>query len=101
MKYRLAEIRRGYETGEYSHPTRDHSGLRLTDSESATGQSGTAVPTAGTVVPTVGMYAERNGELHVLCHEMLNALEYLGCDYDILHKFRSRLHDVPQCRVVR
>ena len=29
MKSRIAEITRGYETGEYSHPTRDNSGLRL------------------------------------------------------------------------
>jgi hypothetical protein len=29
MKYRIAEITRGYESGEHSHPTRDNSGLTL------------------------------------------------------------------------
>ena len=48
----------------------------------------------------VNLYAERNSELHVLCHDMFNALEYLGCESDVLHKFRERLHDVPQCRRV-
>ena len=46
----------------------------------------------------VNLYAERNSELHVLGHDMLNALEYLGCESDVLHGFRERLHNVPQCR---
>jgi hypothetical protein len=46
----------------------------------------------------VDEYAARNGELHVLCHEMLCALESLEAPADLIHAFRARLHDVPQCR---
>ena len=46
----------------------------------------------------VERYASRNGELHVLCHEMLCALESLEAEPDLLHSFRARLHNVPQCR---
>lgn len=43
-------------------------------------------------------YAARNGELHILCHEMLGALEEAGAPADLIHEFRAKLHDVPQCR---
>jgi hypothetical protein len=39
-------------------------------------------------------YAERNGKLHVLCHEMLTALEELG--HERVHEWREVLHRVPQ-----
>jgi hypothetical protein len=42
------------------------------------------------------LYAARNGELHVLCHELLTELERLG--FDDVHKYRAKLHDVPQLR---
>jgi hypothetical protein len=44
----------------------------------------------------VELYAVRNTELHVLCHELITELERLGF-YDV-HKYRSRLQDVPQLR---
>jgi hypothetical protein len=49
----------------------------------------------------VALWASRNGELHVLCHEMLGALEALGADPEMIHGFRERLHDVPQCRRIK
>lgn len=66
----IDEMVRGYTTGEYSHHTRDRSQVRV--------------------------YADRNGELHVLCHEVLEELERLGADPDVIHGFRERLHNVPQ-----
>jgi len=86
MKYRLAEITRGYESGEYSHPTRDHSGLRLTDSESAPVQSG------------IALYAKRNGELHVLLRLMHNALKAADPDNPLLVQAEEILCDVPNQR---
>lgn len=46
----------------------------------------------------LALWASRNGELHVLCHEMLGELERANVSPDIIHGFRERLHDVPQCR---
>jgi len=43
------------------------------------------------------LYAERNSELHVLCHELLGELERLG--HEGIHEYRKRLHDVPQSRI--
>jgi len=40
------------------------------------------------------LYAKRNGELHVLCHEMLSALEERG--HERVHEWREKLHAVPQ-----
>jgi len=44
----------------------------------------------------VELYAVRNTELHVLCHELITELERLG--FDDVHKYRQRLQDVPQLR---
>ena len=44
----------------------------------------------------IAKLAERNGELHVLCHSMLTELESLGSPN--IHKYREILHAVPQLR---
>ena len=44
----------------------------------------------------IELYAARNTELHVLCHELITELERLG--FDDVHKYRAKLHDVPQLR---
>lgn len=85
MKDRIDAIARGYATGEYSHPLRDH-------------MSG-EYPTYKINAPTVELYAERNGELHVLARTLLDKYRAACPDDPFVYEADSILCNVPQCRL--